>query len=118
MALHLLTGFPSCDFLHTNMDQLQKCNDIGAEALWKRMRKADKSGFSIGCGTGGSGEFEIANSGIIAGHAYTMIDVYDIITKKGQSEKLVKLRNPWGKFEYKGAFSDKDTENWTTSLKN
>ena len=57
------------------------------------MRKADKSGFSIGCGTGGSGEFEIANSGIIAGHAYTMIDGLMCMTSLPKKARVKNLLN-------------------------
>jgi len=117
MALHHLTGFPSTDFLHENMDQLQASNGVGAEGLFERMEAADKLGFSIGCGTGGHGEFEIDNSGIIAGHAYTLLSAHRIKDRNGKDQKLVNLRNPWGKFEFKGDYNDKDNYNWTQALK-
>lgn len=49
--------------------------------------------------------------GIVAGHAYTMISVYDI-----KSTKLLKMRNPWGQFEWKGMYSD-NSKKWTEELK-
>jgi len=41
MALHHLTGYPSLDFMHDNMDQLMKINDTGAEGMFERMLIAD-----------------------------------------------------------------------------
>lgn len=48
----------------------------------------------------GRGSFE---GGIVAGHAYSIISAAE---KRGQ--KLLRLRNPWGTFEFKGKRSDKD----------
>jgi hypothetical protein len=35
-------------------------------------------------------------SGIVQGHAYTLLQVCEV-SFKGQSQRLVQLRNPWGK---------------------
>ena len=37
--------------------------------------------------------------GIVPGHAYAILDVREI-----RGHKLVQLRNPWGSFEWKGAW--------------
>lgn len=47
--------------------------------------------------------------GIINGHAYSVISVYKYEDK---GVKLLKLRNPWGKHEWKGKWSDTDLKTW------
>lgn len=34
--------------------------------------------------------------GLAGGHAYTLIDVFNV-SSKGKTWKLLKIRNPWGK---------------------
>lgn len=46
-------------------------------------------------------------SGIVMGHAYTFLGAYELQVQ-GQVVRLVKLRNPWGKGESNGKWSDKD----------
>jgi hypothetical protein len=46
--------------------------------------------------------------GLIEGHAYAVLDVAEI-----DEVRLIMLRNPWGKGEWKGAWSDYDNDNWT-----
>jgi calpain-15 len=52
------------------------------------------------------------DGGIVPGHAYSILRAYQ---PKFTTEKLrlVKLRNPWGTFEWKGAWSDNSPE-WKT----
>ena len=41
-----------------------------------------------------------ANNGIMSGHAYGVVDLQEITMKIGndnEKEKMVKIRNPWGK---------------------
>jgi len=45
--------------------------------------------------------------GIIGGHAYSLISVH-----RYGDIKLVKLRNPWGKHEWKGKWADQDEATW------
>jgi len=45
--------------------------------------------------------------GVQSRHAYAVLDTYE-----GYGEKLVKVRNPWGQQEWKGAWSDGSAE-WT-----
>lgn len=51
------------------------------------------------------------NYGLVTGHAYTILGAQEY-----KGIKLVKLRNPWGNFEWKGQWSDNDP-NWTPELK-
>ena len=77
------------------------------------MKFADDSGYSVCCGTKGSGERDIQGSGIAGGHAYSIISVHE---KEGAVPRLMKLRNPWGKTEWNGAYSD-NSHLWTQELK-
>ena len=51
------------------------------------------------------------SAGIVPGHAYTLLSVqeYDGI-------RLLKLRNPWGQFEWDGDWSDK-CKKWTQEMR-
>mmetsp|Transcript_3288 Transcript_3288/g.5458 ORF Transcript_3288/g.5458 Transcript_3288/m.5458 type:complete len:180 (+) Transcript_3288:682-1221(+) len=54
--------------------------------------------------------------GLIAEHAYGLIQVAEVIDKRARKVRLVKLRNPWGKFEWNGDWSD-HSKLWTPELK-
>jgi hypothetical protein len=63
---------------------------------------------------------DIEKRGLVPGHAYTIKDLFQgvEITRKGVKQKvdLIKLRNPWGAFEWNGEFGDKDPV-WTPQLR-
>ena len=62
------------------------------------------------------GEGEATNDdGIISGHAYSLISVHEIDFSK-ETVRLLKLRNPWGQTEWKGAWSDGDLR-WNPDLR-
>lgn len=55
-----------------------------------------------------------AGNGIVSGHAYSLLQVRRAGTTLGMGGfKLVQLRNPWGSFEWTGAWSDGSDE-WRT----
>eukprot|EP00288_Rhodomonas_lens_P010583 CAMPEP_0177744362 /NCGR_PEP_ID=MMETSP0484_2-20121128/29704_1 /TAXON_ID=354590 /ORGANISM="Rhodomonas lens, Strain RHODO" /LENGTH=905 /DNA_ID=CAMNT_0019258857 /DNA_START=25 /DNA_END=2743 /DNA_ORIENTATION=+ len=66
-----------------------------------------------GASCDGGSEQPIGDCGLYAGHAYSINSVKQTST----GEILVCLRNPWGRLEWNGAWSDKDTRNWTPALK-
>lgn len=47
-----------------------------------------------------------------ASHAYSILDL-----KQVDSTRLLKVRNPWGRGEWNGAYSD-NSNKWTTRLRN
>jgi hypothetical protein len=50
---------------------------------------------------------EFRKTGLIVDHVYIVTDVY----AEGSKLRLIRLRNPWGKTEWKGAWAD-DSSNW------
>lgn len=55
-------------------------------------------------------------AGIVDAHAYTLIGVKEITCDDGKKEKLFKVRNPWGKKEWNGDWSDKSAK-WSPSTR-
>lgn len=47
------------------------------------------------------GEVKMEDVGLVCGHAYSILKVKEVT-----GMKFVQLRNPWGSFEWKGAWSD------------
>ena len=45
--------------------------------------------------------------GLVDGHAYSLISAKEITTLEGKTVRLCLIRNPWGKKEWQGAWSDK-----------
>ena len=54
--------------------------------------------------------------GLIPGHAYALIEVTVVCDWNYKEARLCKIRNPWGRGEWKGAWSDK-SETWTPKAK-
>ena len=51
-----------------------------------------------------------STSGVVQGHAYTVLNA-TTINVQGRQERIVQLRNPWGKGQFQGKWSDHDA-NW------
>mmetsp|Transcript_39525 Transcript_39525/g.35308 ORF Transcript_39525/g.35308 Transcript_39525/m.35308 type:complete len:262 (-) Transcript_39525:223-1008(-) len=98
-AYEVLTGCPS-DYI--NIDKIEE------DDLFARVQKFDKKNYLLACGTRPSGGKEM---GIVAGHAYTIISAHEY-----KGIKLFKIRNPWGRGEWKGDYGDKSPK-WTPDLK-
>ncbi|XP_013378008.1 PREDICTED: calpain-14 isoform X2 [Chinchilla lanigera] len=75
--------------------------------LWHILTQATQSRTLIGCQTH-LGKERVLENGLVDGHAYTLTGIRKVTCKYGP-EYLVKLRNPWGKVEWKGDWSDRMT---------
>ena len=58
--------------------------------------------------------FNNRHTGILAGHAYSILDVFEISkprsSKKRKKSRLLRIRNPWGRKEWNGKWSDDSVE--------
>ena len=107
-GLHFLTGAPCTLIVHKDVKSI--------EELWKRLDISDRKNYIMTAGCGGDIPEETVESwGLHKDHAYTLIGVNEV-TYNGSQVRLVKLRNPWGKGEWKGDWSDSWT-GWTKELK-
>ena len=59
------------------------------------------------------GENPNQETGIVPGHAYSVIAAKDY-----NKVRLLQIRNPWGHFEWGGKWSDYDGESWTQEMIN
>eukprot|EP01126_Amoeba_proteus_P033160 TRINITY_DN324_c0_g1_i7.p1 TRINITY_DN324_c0_g1~~TRINITY_DN324_c0_g1_i7.p1 ORF type:complete len:831 (+),score=162.05 TRINITY_DN324_c0_g1_i7:479-2971(+) len=85
--------------------------------LWNTLLAYDQEGFFMGCSKEGTENNEVVKSqvhanelGIIERHAYAILQVVEAL-----GVKLIRLRNPWGHFEWNGPYSDNSKE-WTPKL--
>jgi hypothetical protein len=99
-------GVPGVSIWHDNLNDTEK--------LWRKIKEADVKQYNLMAGTRGQGE-ENNGMGIYGGHAYSLISCHEVETAEGLV-RLVKLRNPWGSGEWKGAWSD-DCDRWTDELR-
>ncbi|XP_030354828.1 calpain-14 isoform X2 [Strigops habroptila] len=72
--------------------------------LWDILTRATYSRSLMGCQTH-LGTTKVLKNGLVAGHAYTVTGIRKVTCQYGP-ENLVRLRNPWGKIEWKGDWSD------------
>lgn len=114
-AIRDLTGAPGKRYEHTDEHNEQ----VHEDELWKILVDSDKKQYIMTAGTDlsrkgvkkeGHAE-DVTDTGIALGHAYSILDVREI-----RNERIIKLRNPWGKTEWKGDWSDK-SDKWTKELR-
>lgn len=62
--------------------------------------------------TGELSESDEARTGLVATHAYAVLDMREV-----NGVKLVQMKNPWSHLRWKGNYSELDINNWTEELK-
>ena len=84
--------------------------------LWNELIEGEKKNYVMTAGTTKNlNGFRLEKIGLTPGHAYTVLQALEIDPGTGP-EKVVKLRNPWGNFEYSGDWSDYSSK-WSDELK-
>lgn len=69
----------------------------------------------ISAATYGNDDTKKNASGLASGHAYTVLS--HIQLSDANKTRLVKMRNPWGRENYYGDWSDIDSSLWTEETK-
>ncbi|MFH4980068.1 hypothetical protein AB6A40_006777 [Gnathostoma spinigerum] len=99
-GLAVLTGAPCCRLDLENLDSNESLDLLWVKLL--SMKEADfLMGCSCGCGKRNVNDDAFKRMGLLPRHAYSLLDV-----KEYNSIRLVRLRNPWGVFVWKGDWSD------------
>lgn len=73
--------------------------------LWERIMRYNSWGYLMGCSYANRDPTaceEDSGEGILWSHAYSILDVREI----SSGSRLMRIRNPWGRKEWKGAWSD------------
>ena len=102
--LRALTGAPV--FEYWSIEETQSVDDV-----WARFKAADDLDYLLGAGTDGN-DSGTNQCGIVAGHAYTMIAVFELKTGSTVDHKMYMFRNPWDITYFKLNWNHKDTD-WT-----
>ncbi|MCJ1281827.1 hypothetical protein MMC26_001150 [Xylographa opegraphella] len=103
-AIEDLTGGVTTELFTTDI--------LDKEKFWKDELLKVNDEFLFGCATGcfddwKGGAQQTDRKGVVAMHAYSIMEAREV-----NGERLVKIRNPWGKMEWQGAWSDGSSE-WT-----
>ena len=101
------------EFLLGTKSKVVKCGDI--EKRWDEILNNLNDGDFLTASSKtkkGTTDKDASPNGIFFGHAYSVLNLEE---HKPSGLKLILLRNPWGRGEWKGDYSDNDPK-WTPEL--
>jgi hypothetical protein len=119
-ALEFLSPAPIELFFHDSEHEvLQNTSSRlieNSNSLFNNLLNADKANFLICCDISDKPNenklSKLSELGLLTNHAYSVISIFELKT----GEKLLKIRNPWGSFEWNGAWSD-NSKKWTPEIR-
>ena len=105
-GLRSLVGCPISDYI-----SYEQYAETAAEDTWTTMKAADDLDYILGAGTIGS-DTMLNECNIVAGHAYSVISVFELKTGETVDHQMYMIRNPWGSTSYNMDWKY-DDEAWT-----
>lgn len=116
--------------------------DLASGRLWSQLLRFKQEGFLLGAGSPSGSDVHVSSSGIVQGHAYSILQVmgesfvsttstfiigmnfndhyhccHKFQVREVDGHKLVQIRNPWAnEVEWNGPWSDSSPE-WTDRIK-
>ncbi|XP_047318032.1 calpain-type cysteine protease DEK1-like isoform X2 [Impatiens glandulifera] len=86
--------------------------DLASGRLWAQLLRFKQDGFLLGAGSPSGSDVHVFSSGIVQGHAYSLLQVREV-----DGHKLVQVRNPWAnEVEWNGPWSDSSSD-WTDRMR-
>jgi calpain len=86
------------------------------QELWNKLTMFRKNKSLMGCsiegGTEGEVRWEGERTGLLSGHAYSLVDILNFTHQSSENGKynLLRLRNPWGRLEWSGPWANGSDE--------
>ncbi len=110
-GLQTLTGHPCDVFILSETKTLQEKEDF-----WNKLLNAINSDYVMTClCSPEKKKLKTIATGLHNKHIYSILDILQF-NHNGENVKLLKLRNPWGKSEWRGDWSNKWTK-WPIEIK-
>ncbi|KAG2378543.1 hypothetical protein C9374_008182 [Naegleria lovaniensis] len=82
------------------------------EEMWAYLNRRTNQSALLGASSSSSvGETNIADTGLMAGHAYAVLQCFEV-----GKNRLIRLKNPWARGEWTGPWSDNSIE-WSQNPK-
>lgn len=105
-AFNYIDGTPSQNFF---LSEIEKNDQHGW--LWDKLTEADENNYPISCQVDSNVRCDadvLKKFGLCNHHSYTVLKCVSVKLTKGSEDSryLVQLRNPWGKREWVGPWSD------------